>query len=362
MRHGGRMSNAANSLSTRAYYDRLRADLVPALAFRATSADEWRTWRKELTRQLTDLLGGFPAHRHPLNATVTERVEEEAFVRERVVFESEPGVAVPAYLLLPRGARPGRALPVILCLHGHGRGKDDVVGLAATPKERQQRIGALNYDYGRRFAELGYVVLAPDARAFGERAADGMGCSWAMTAGLLLGKTLVGMRVWDAMRAIDYLQTRPEVDPERIGCVGFSWGGTHTIYTAALDERVKAAVVSGYFGTFGEMLIEAEECPCQYVPRLLRYADLPDLVSLIAPRPLLIEHGTEDPQATTEVVQDAYGRVEGAYRLLGAADQLDLDLFPGGHRFSGRNAFDWMDRWLGRTPGTASPASGEHRA
>jgi len=346
MRHGGRVSNAADSLSTRVYYDRLRADVAPALAFRATSVDEWRAWRTELTRQLTDLLGGFPDHRHPLNATVTERVEEEAFVRKRVVFESEPGVAVPAYLLLPRNVTQGQALPAVLCLHGHGRGKDDVVGLAATPKERQQRIQALNYDYGRRFAERGYVVLAPDARPFGERAADGMTCAWAMTAGLLLGKTLVGLRVWDAMRAIDYLQTRPEVDPARIGCVGFSWGGTHTIYTAALDERITAAVVSGYFGAFGEMLIEAEECPCQYVPHLLRYADLSDLVSLIAPRPLLIEHGTDDPQATAAVVDEAYARVESAYRLIGAADRIDLDRVAGGHRFSGDRVFDWMDRWL----------------
>ena len=332
--------------STRASSARLRADLRPTLSFRATSVDEWRAWRTELTGRLTDLLGGFPEQRQPLNATVTERVEEEAFVRERVVFESESGVTVPVYVLLPRGAAPGRAMPAVLCLHGHGRGKDDVVGIAATPKERQQRIRALNYDYGRRFAERGYVVLAPDARPFGERAADGMTCAWAMTAGLLLGKTLVGLRVWDAMRAIDYLQTRAEVDPERIGCVGFSWGGTHTIYTAALDDRIKAAVVSGYFGAFGEMLIETEECPCQYVPHLLRYADLPDLVALIAPRPLLIEHGTEDPQATVEVVQDAYARVADTYRLVGVADRLDLDPFPGGHRFSGAKAFAWMDRWL----------------
>ena len=330
----------------RAYYARLSAETEPALAFRATTIEEWRVWRAALTERLVSLLGGFLEERWPLGAAVTERVEEAAFVRERIVFESEPGVVVPAYVLVPRGVAPGDGAPAVLCLHGHGRGKDDVVGIAATPKERQRRIRALNYDYGRRFAERGYVVLAPDALPFGERAADGMTCTWAMTAGLLLGKSLVGMRVWDAMRAIDYVQTRPEVDPDRIGCVGFSWGGTQTIYTAALDERVKAAVVSGYFGRFGEMLIEAEECPCQYVPNLLRYADLPDLLALLAPRPMLIEQGTEDPQATEGVVREAYARVEGAYRLLGAAERVDLDLFLGGHRFNGERAFVWMDRWL----------------
>jgi len=77
------------------------------------------------------------------------------------------------------------------------------------------------YDYAHQLAQRGYVVLAPDARAFGERAPNGQTCTWMMTAALLLGKTLVGMRVWDAMRAVDYLQTRPEVDPQRIACVAY---------------------------------------------------------------------------------------------------------------------------------------------
>ena len=97
---------------------------------------------------------------------------------------------------------------------------------------------------------------------------------------------MVGMLVWDAIRSIDYLQTRPEVDKERIGCVGLSWGGTHTAYTAALDERIKSAVISGYFSSFKDMLIDRGCCPCQYIPNILKYADFPDTVSLIAPRPL----------------------------------------------------------------------------
>jgi dienelactone hydrolase len=332
--------------STLAYYNRLYADLRPEFTFQATDSSSWRTWKAALTTKLTELLGGFPADRCPLNADVLDRVEEEDFIRERVVFDSEFGASVPAYLLLPKTVLPDRRGRALLCLHGHGRGKDDVVGIAATPKERQQRIRPLNYDYARQFVQRGYVVLAPDARAFGERAADGMGCTWAMTAGLLLGKTLVGLRVWDAMRAIDYLQARPEVDPERIGCVGLSWGGTHTMYTAALDEQIKVAVISGYFDSFKDMLIDAGCCPCQYVPQLLRYADLPDIVSLIAPRPLLLENGTEDPLYTLEVVQQEYAKVAQVYQLLGASRALDRDLFPGQHRFSGRKAFAWVDQQL----------------
>lgn len=340
------MAEETRDYSTRTYYDAVHAALAPSLAFRATTPDEWQVWRTALVERLTALLGGFPEERGPLNATTIERSEQAGYTREKIAFESEPGVRVPAYLLLPDGVTPDRQRAAVLCLHGHGRGKDDVAGIAATPRERQRRIRALNYDYAHQLARRGYVVLAPDARGFGERAADGMGCAWAMTAGLLLGKVLVGLRVWDAMRAIDYLQARPEVDPTRIGCLGLSWGGTHTMYTAALDERIRAAVISGAFGTFKDALIDAEECSCQYVPSLLCHADLPDITALIAPRPLLIESGDDDPHYTREVVNVAYATLQGAYRLLGAEGILAIDRFPGNHRFNGLHAYPWLDARL----------------
>ena len=331
--------------STLAHLALVRATLEPTHAFRAQDKAEWAVWRRALADRLVDLLGGFPGERVPLAPEVTDWIDEGAYVRERVVFTSEPGVRVPAWLLVPHAIPPGRPVAGLLCLHGHGRGKDDVVGIAASPKDRR-RLRALHYDYARRFAARGYVVLAPDARAFGERGRDGMGCGWAMAASLLLGRTLVGGRVWDAMRAVDYLQSRPEVDPARIGCVGFSWGGTHTMWTAALDERIATAVISGAFGTFGETLIEADECPCQYVPGVLWVADLPDLVAAIVPRPLLIEQGRDDPLASPATMRTAQARVRDAYDLLGAGERLALDRFAGGHRFGGGQAFAWIDRWL----------------
>jgi len=338
------LEKTARNYSTLSYLLKERAHVGPAFAFRAGDEEEWREWKEALRARLISLLGGFPEERAPLDAEVLETVEEDSYVREKVVYQSESEVSVPAYLLIPRERR-GRSR-ALLCLHGHGRGKDDVVGLAANLVQRQQAIRPLNYDYGAQFARRGYVVLAPDARAFGERVKDGMNCTWAFTSALLLGKVMVGLRVWDAIRSIDYLQSRPEVDGERIGCVGLSWGGTHTAYTSAVDERVKAAVISGYFSSFQDMLIERGCCPCQYIPGILRYADFPDIVALIAPRPLLIENGARDPLYTVEVVKQEYRRLESVYGLLGVPERLDLDLFDGGHMFSGRKAFAWFDRWL----------------
>ncbi|CAA9542671.1 MAG: hypothetical protein AVDCRST_MAG70-240 [uncultured Thermomicrobiales bacterium] len=327
-----------------AHVRRLAASNRPALAFDAETPAEWQAWQTALRSRLTELLGGFPAECGPLDVQITHATNEGSYVRERLTFRTEPGLRVPAYLLRPKRRPPERRGAAVLCLHGHGRGKDDVAAVAATPRERQQRVTALSYDYGARLAERGYVVLVPDARGFGEwAAADGMNCGWAATSALLLGTTLVGMRVRDAMRAIDLLVGLPDVDPTRVGCVGLSWGGTHTMWTAALDDRVAAAVVSGAFGRLADSLIESSECPCQVVPGLLPVADLPDIVSLIAPRPLLLQSGLADQHYTPEVVAEAFGVVRQAYAVAGAPGCVALDQFAGGHVFRTEAAVDWLN-------------------
>ena len=331
----------ASDHSLLAHVRRVAAASRPALAFDATTVDEWRSWRAALLPRLTHLLGHAPEERAPLDVQVTGRTDEGTYLREHLTFATEPGLRVPAYLLHPKRQPPGRAGAAVLALHGHGRGKDDVAGIAASTRERQRRVTALSYDYGARLAERGYLVLVPDARGFGEfAAADGMTCGWAATSALLLGRTLVGMRVRDAIQAVDLLTQLPEVDPARIACVGLSWGGTHAMWTTALDDRIATAVVSGAFGLFADTLIESDECPCQVVPGLLPVADLPDIVSLIAPRPLLLQSGLADQHATPDVVAEAYALVQRAYAVAGAPDAVELDQFAGGHVFRVDPALD----------------------
>ena len=224
----------------------------PELAFRARTKEEWLTWRSLFQAKLIELMGGFPTKRCPLQPELMRRDDCGDYFREKIVFESEPGVSVPAYVLVPKGAKP--PLPGLLCLHGHGNGKDDVVGIAPDPKRRDY-IRALNYDYAVQFVRRGYVTITMDARGFGERRTgyefEGRdGCNVVFLKCLLLGLNPLTLNVWDAMRCVDYLGTRPEVDSERIGCVGLSYGGTLTLYTAALDQRIKVATISCYLNTF----------------------------------------------------------------------------------------------------------------
>lgn len=333
--------------SSIAYYGSSYDAQARPLTFRGETPADWTAWRAALRGKLTELLRLTDQEPVPLDPRVIAEVDAGSYMRRTVVFTSEPGMDIPAYLLVPKSVTALRPVPGILTLHGHGRGRDDVAGIAAGRRERQARISALNYDYAHRLASLGYVVLAPDIRGFGELARDGMTCAWSMAAALMVGKVLVGLRVWDTMRAIDVLQQTAGVRPDRIGCVGFSWGGTHTMYTAALDDRVGAAVISGTFGTFRDALLDAGECTCQYVPDLLRWCELPDIVAAIAPRPVLIEQGRNDQHYSLDTVEPACAAVRRVYALAGADDGIALDLHDGNHTFSGRYLPEFLRRNLG---------------
>ncbi|MEW5718663.1 MAG: alpha/beta hydrolase family protein [Chloroflexota bacterium] len=342
-------------LSTMAYLWQQYDCQLRALAFRAQTQDEWRAWRDALCAKLIECLGGFPEERCDLAPRVVAVVEEKEYRREKVYFYSEPGVAVPCSVLIPRKiAPPYRA---VIALHGHGSdGARFLLGLTRGDKERAQ-LREYNYDYARQLARRGFMVFAPVQRALGEcvepnrayRTQSGVwkkSCGMTAHISLLLGKTLAGLRVWDVMRTIDYLRARPEPIAEKIGCLGLSGGGVITLYASALDERIGAAVIDGAFCTYRASIMSIEHCPDNYVPGILRSAEVSDVAGLIAPRPVLIEHGIKDPIFPIAGVRQAVAELARVYAVLNCPGNLDADYFPGGHRFGGRKAFAWLARWL----------------
>ena len=162
-----------------------------------------------------------------------------SYVREKIVFDADSLSSIPGYMLIPKGLTgPG---PTLLCLHGHGPGKDPVVGITTpqaglSQEAMEDLIRRNNYDYARQFAERGYLTFTFDFRCFGERAhtsPDLYGrdpCNIHFIRGALLGMNLLSLDIADTFRAVDYLLTRPEVDHSRIGCVGLSFGGTMTLW------------------------------------------------------------------------------------------------------------------------------------
>ncbi len=165
----------------------------------------------------------------------------------------------------------------------------------------------------------------------------------------MLGMTVLGMDVHDGMCALDYLCGQPFVDADRIGVMGLSFGGTMTTWMGIVDERIKAADIICYsdrFAAFG--IRDGNFCGSQIAPGLYELCDLPDLHGLIAPRPLLVEIGAYDDCFLLGTAMDCFREVEKIYAAAGAAEKLQLDLFEGGHAWSGRKSIDFFTRHLAR--------------
>jgi dienelactone hydrolase len=303
-------------------------------------------WRDRVRARLTELLGPLPSP-VPLDLEVTEEVTCDGYTRQRVVYDTEDVMSVPAYLLLPDGRdRPG---PAVLAAHGHGPGKSLVCGLAETE--------APNGDYAHQLARRGYVVLAPDLRCFGERAdwnpPDHYACDTNLVHAVMAGRSPLTQNLWDLARSLDVLERHPLVDPARMGMVGLSYGGTVTLFLAAWDERVAAAVVSGYFSSWAEShKMPWNMCGSQVLPGMLGALEHVDLAALVAPRPLLIESGTDDDLFPAMVAAAGVQRLAGVYATVGADGRLRHDVFEGGHQWHGDVAYPFLERWLGTGSGT----------
>ena len=334
------------------YFNRVAADHVPELSFRGTSREDWEAWHESALAKLVELLGRFPAKVDPA-PDVVYSVEDDGLVRERIVIDTEQHMSMPCVLLKPVGMKADGSHPAILCSHGHGLyGKEPVAGNKTSPALRES-VGGLNYNYGEQMARRGYVTLSPDLRVFGERS-DGANpypgrdkCNVQFIRGLVLGIHTLALNVHDMRCAIDYLQSRPEVDPERIGMMGLSQGGTMTTFTTAVEPRIKAADVIGYMGSWRQLgIATANFCGSQIVPQVFRYLDVADVVGLASPRPLLVEIGVHDTCFHIDDTLPAARRVEQIYEAAGAANLFHLDLHPGEHMFAGGKAFDFFDEHL----------------
>jgi len=343
--------------TTEPYLTARFAALGRQFGFNAADLEKWRLWRAQLVSKLKELLGYERLVPAPLNPRVTQIVQCDGYRREHVLIDTEPGVTMALYALIPNGLQD--SVPAILAPHGHDSGGKlcpagvvEVTGVA-------ERVKQYNYDYGRQAARRGYVVFCPDARGFGERreslcqtpeALFESSCRQIAHMALPLGLTVAGMWTWDLSRLIDYALTRPECAGQPVGCIGLSGGGLQTLYVSALDERIQCAVISGYFyGVRDSLLHLSGNCDCNYVPHLWDYVDMGDIAALIAPRPALVETGTRDPlngpRGIANVLEQ-FDIAKQAYQLLGVEERIAIDIFEGEHRWHGIAAFDWLDRWL----------------
>lgn len=347
------MMRSEQCLDTLDFSHKLYDDTPRELEFRSTSVAEAEKWQLDLREKLTELIGDFPNTKCELKPESLETREFEGYIRETVLFQSRLNMTTYGYFLIPTHIDIPTSNATILCLAGHGRGVDDIVGIEEDGSMREEYGGYQN-DFALQCLAHGYTVLAIEQFGFGHRrdavahqkGGGSSSCQPSAGAALLLGQTMVGWRVYDAMRAYDYLATRPEVDVNRLGIMGISGGGTTSFFTAALDQRVKAAVISGYFNTFKDSILSISHCIDNYIPNVLQYAEMYDIAGLIAPRALFVESGTEDTIFPIQATQYAVDRAKLIYRLFNAEDKLGLEVFEDGHSFYGIGAFEFLKKVL----------------
>jgi dienelactone hydrolase len=333
-------------------YTRDRYGAAPRrLRFQARTRAQAEEWQQTLRAKVTDLVGGFPSERHPLRPVTLETRAFPGYRREKIVFDSRPGVSVLAYLLLPDKTQP--PVPSVICVPGHGRGVDDIVGIDERGRERTDKAG-YQHDFAIQAAEAGMAAVAIEPMAFGCRrdplnARQGLsrkGCEPAAGGALLLGETMIAWRVWDVMRTIDYIATRPELNANRVGCMGISGGGTATLFSAALEPRIRAAMVSGYLNTFRDSIGSLAHCVDNYVPGILNWAEMHDIAGLIAPRPLFVESGEKDTIFPIAASIESFTQVREIYGVFQAADRIEQEVFPDEHAFWGKRGIPFMARQL----------------
>lgn len=306
------------------------------------SLERWKTSRPELQRQCREMLGLDPMPaRTDLAPQITGIVERPDFVIEKIHFQSAPGLFVTGNLYRPKVVE--RPLPAILYVCGHaGVVKDGVIYGCKTHYQHHAAWYAAN----------GYVCLVVDTLQLGElpglhHGTHHLGMWWWISRGY----TPAGIEAWNGVRALDYLVSRAEVDPKRIGVTGRSGGGATSWWLAAIDDRVAAvAPVAGITDLTNHVVdgVVKGHCDCMYFVNLYRW-DFPMVAALVAPRPLLFENTDKDPIFPENGVRRIYGELEKVYDWYHASDRLGLVIGAGGHIDSEEvrhPSFAFFNNWL----------------
>ena len=352
------------------------------LSYLGEQYQDLKLWKTRARARVMDLLHYAPPACDP-KPEVVERTDRGDYIREKVFFNTTPDVRVPAYVLVPKNAK--LPAPGIVALHDHGGyyfwGKEKlvegVVEHAGMTDFKRQYYGGNSI--ASTLARQGYVVVVIDMFYWGERRMllDDDPADWrerprdiapervaafnqrASQNEQLVARTMYaagitwsGVMFWDDIRTVDYLLSRPEVDPKRIGCVGLSVGGLRSGHLAALDDRIRAAVAVGWMTSYPSQLktkIRNSIGFTKMIPGLYRHLDYPDVISMAMPAALLVINGSRDGLFETEGVRVSFDKLAACYRKAGIPEKLRTRLYDTPHEFNAEmqaEAWEWLKRWL----------------
>lgn len=322
-------------------------------ADRILSFDEnkdYKSWKKQVKEKYVELLGldEIAKNACEIKVEVQEVVKTDEYTRYQYVFESEKGCVVPCYLLIPNDGKQKHS--VCVCVQGHTTGFHISIG---EKKYDEDETSLQTSTFAIDAVKRGYAALAIEQRGMGIRTTPRQdrgrsltcGCYHTSMTALMLGRTLIGERVWDVSKAIDSLNYfADQLILDDLVMLGTSGGGTATYYSACFDERIKIAVPTCAVCSFEKSITEFWHCTCNYVPRIAKYFDMGELACLIAPRKLLVCAGEKDPIFLLDGTKEVYSVIEKIYKKENAEENCRLVIYPDKpHYFDKKITFDSLE-------------------
>ncbi|SEO63289.1 Abhydrolase family protein [Amphibacillus marinus] len=307
--------------------------------------------KEQLIKGLQQRLGFLPKELINQPELLTDCEEEQnfnGFSRKRIRYLTANALEANAYILTPDNALDSEQLPTVIALHGHGYGNKEVVGLTAEGYEDDTN-GGIHNQFAIKLVNQGFKVIAPELIGIGGRMLKqdlteqrSSSCDKLTRALMLSGITLAGLRVYEITRLLDIIKQFNDVDQSRIGIMGFSGGGLVAGYSSILDKRIQATVLTGFTNTFKGSILASQHCIDNYLPDILAVGELPELLSCIAPRPLFIESGINDPIFPIASTKEAVAFLENVYRQEVEQASFAYEFFEGRHEVKGDTAIMWL--------------------
>ena len=329
-------------LSPTETHKHLMSQITPALQYKGGDVNNWQS---RLRRKLRQSVGDMPEERCDLCPRRLWMREGPLGTIEKIAFTSEPCADVVAYVCLPKGVEPPYTF--MICLQGHSTGMHNSIAVQQDDETKPLQVEG-DRDFGLGCMRRGIAALCIEQRSFGERREQKQervsthGCHDATMHALMLGRTLIGERVYDVDRGIDYLASRGDADMKSIGVMGNSGGGTISLFSAALLPRISFAMPSCYFCTFRDSIMSIGHCMDNYIPGLLKVAEMSDIMGVFAPKPVVLVAGKEDEIFPIQATRRAFRKLRHIYDSCGAKSRCHLVVGDGGHRFYADDAWPVM--------------------
>ncbi|MBP9988214.1 MAG: prolyl oligopeptidase family serine peptidase [Ruminococcus sp.] len=310
--------------------------------------EDFSQWQSSARKKLSELLGMDKFTECDLSVEEEFRKEFDDHTEIKFYFQSEKDYWVPCVLAIPKKTEYKNP-PLMICLQGHGTGMHVTLGKALENPDKIE-INSGDRNFGLQCIEKGICSLSVEQRNFGERGGNPKPtCHSSSMVALLTGRTIIGARVWDIMKAIDVVAAHygELFDADKIYCMGNSGGGTATFYAMALETRIKGGMPSCAFCTYEDSIVRQNHCECNYIPNIRNYFDMAEIAGMIAPRPLVVVTGQTDGIFPVEPAKYEFNRLKNTYYSASERPENCVHVIgEQGHRFYAKQAWAEFDRLI----------------